>query len=68
MAICDYLLGQLPADETPRVRELLAGSAAERAWAQAVSGELDPIASSPRPEIPQARSAGSSYAAPNASS
>ena len=56
MAICDYLLGQLPEEQAPHVRELLAGSAAERAWAQAVSADLAPIAPSALPEIPQARS------------
>ena len=56
MAVCDYLLGQLPDSDRPRVHDLLARSAAERAWAQAVSGELGTIAAGPLPEIPEAQS------------
>jgi hypothetical protein len=50
--IADYLLGQLaPADGRP-VREALAGSAEQRAWARAVGTELEPLASGPLPPIP----------------
>jgi hypothetical protein len=52
--ICDYLLGQLPDSEVATVRELLAGSPSERAWARVVSAEIAPIASDPLPEIPDA--------------
>ncbi|MGA2013545.1 MAG: hypothetical protein ABSH51_23845 [Solirubrobacteraceae bacterium] len=50
--ICDYLLGQLPADQIGDVRNLLAHSPSERAWARVLSSELAPIASGPLPEIP----------------
>lgn len=51
-AIGDYLLGQLPDSDVPAVRQRLAQSAADRAWAQMVSSELGPVASGPLPEIP----------------
>ena len=50
--IGDYLLGQLPADEIEAVRDLLAHSASERAWARVLSSELGPVASGPLPDIP----------------
>jgi hypothetical protein len=50
--ICDYLLGQRPDDEVPDVRDLLARSAPERAWARVLSAELAPIAADPLPELP----------------
>ena len=53
--ICDYLLGQLPEGEADAVRNRLAGSAGERAWARVVSSELAPLASKPLPEIPPER-------------
>jgi hypothetical protein len=56
MAITDYLLGQLPDDALPGVRDVLAHSAAERAWAQAVSGELAAVSPTVLPEIPLAQS------------
>jgi hypothetical protein len=55
--ICDYLLGQLPEGEVEAVRNRLAGSAGERAWARVVSSELAPLASKPLPEIPPEASA-----------
>jgi hypothetical protein len=50
--ICDYLLGQLPEGEVAAVRDRLAGSASERAWARVLSSELAPLSSEPLPEIP----------------
>ena len=51
-SICDYLLGQLPEDDVEPIRDRLAQSAGERAWARVVSSELAPLASGPLPEIP----------------
>ena len=51
--ITDYLLGQLPAAVAAQVRERLAQSDAERAWARVVSSELMPLAAGGAlPEIP----------------
>ena len=45
--IADYLLGQLAAADGERVRDALAGSPGQRAWARVVSSELGPLASRP---------------------
>ena len=50
--IADYLLGQLAPPAGESVRDALAGSAQQRAWAHAVRTELEPLASSPLPPIP----------------
>jgi hypothetical protein len=50
--IADYLLGQLPEADLDEVRDLLARSPSERAWARVLSSELAPMASGPLPEIP----------------
>ncbi len=50
--ITDYLLGQLPAALGGQVRDRLAESAAERAWARVVAAELSPVAGGRLPEIP----------------
>src|SRR3954465_5285227 len=50
--IADYLLGQQSASERQKTRELLEGSAAGRAWARVVAGELRPVAGDALPEIP----------------
>jgi hypothetical protein len=50
--ITDYLLGALPPRVTEQVRNRLAASPAERAWARVIAAELEPIASRPLPEIP----------------
>ncbi|HZU60573.1 MAG TPA: sigma factor-like helix-turn-helix DNA-binding protein [Solirubrobacteraceae bacterium] len=50
--ITDYLLGALPPRVTDQVRERLATSPAERAWARVIAAELEPMASKPLPEIP----------------
>jgi anti-sigma-K factor RskA len=50
--IADYLLGQLPASDTDQVRDALAGSPGQRAWARVVSAELGPLAAGPLPTIP----------------
>jgi hypothetical protein len=50
--ITDYLLGALPEPVAAEVREHLAQSASERAWARSVSSELEGLADGPLPEIP----------------
>ncbi|HEX8977133.1 MAG TPA: sigma factor-like helix-turn-helix DNA-binding protein, partial [Solirubrobacteraceae bacterium] len=50
--ITDYLLGQLPPGVATDVRERLATSPSERAWARVLAAELAPLASRPLPEIP----------------
>ena len=50
--ITDYLLGALPRRVADDVRDHLAGSPSERAWARVVASELAPVASGPLPEIP----------------
>jgi hypothetical protein len=55
--IADYLLGQLPDDEVTEVRDLLADSPTDRAWARVVASELAPLTvDRPLPEIPVERS------------
>jgi Sigma-70, region 4 len=54
--IADYLLGQLSDQEAEQVRDLLADSPSERAWARVLSSELAPLSSGPLPEIPVERS------------
>lgn len=53
--IADYLLGQQSASERAATRDLLETSAAGRAWARVVSGELRPLAGDGLPEIPSER-------------
>jgi hypothetical protein len=53
--ISDYLLGQQSASERQATREFLEGSAAGRAWARVVSGELKPLAGDALPDIPAER-------------
>jgi sigma-70-like protein len=55
--ISDYLLGQLPGGEIDGVRDRLAESAGERAWARVVSSELGSLAPDGLPEIPVETSA-----------
>jgi Sigma-70, region 4 len=50
--IGDYLLGQAGVAERLRTRTYLAGSAEARAWAEALTGELAPLAGADLPEIP----------------
>lgn len=50
--IADYLLGQQSASRRAATRDFLAESAAGRAWARAVAGELRPLAGDDLPEIP----------------
>jgi hypothetical protein len=50
--LTDYLLGQLPARVAEQLRERLAGSPPDRAWARVVSAEISELASGPLPEIP----------------
>ncbi|HEY6522712.1 MAG TPA: hypothetical protein VIY10_03025 [Solirubrobacteraceae bacterium] len=55
--IADYLLGQLPDDEVQEVRDVLADSPNDRAWARVVASELAPLTGgTPLPEIPVERS------------
>lgn len=55
--IVDYLLGQQAAPEREATRERLAGSASARAWARVLADELEPMARSELPEIPEPREA-----------
>jgi hypothetical protein len=50
--IADYLLGQQSTEDRDATREHLVGSAAARAWARIVAGELRPLAKNGLPEIP----------------
>jgi hypothetical protein len=50
--ITDYLLGALPPRVTAQVRDRLASSPAERAWARVIAAELEPMSSRPLPEVP----------------
>ncbi|HWT95565.1 MAG TPA: sigma-70 region 4 domain-containing protein [Solirubrobacteraceae bacterium] len=50
--VADYLLGQQSASRRAATRDFLAESAAGRAWARAVAGELRPLAGDDLPEIP----------------
>jgi hypothetical protein len=50
--IGDYLLGQQSASQRASARRFLEGSAAGRAWARVVSGELRPLSAEPLPEVP----------------
>jgi hypothetical protein len=50
--ITDYLLGALPQRVREEVRQRLAESPSERAWARVITSELAPIAKQPLPEIP----------------
>jgi len=52
--IGEYLLAQLPAKAARRVREQIATSPADRAWARVVAAELASLATAPLPEIPAA--------------
>src|ERR1700727_1387929 len=55
--IADYLLGQLPDAEVQEVRDVLADSPSDRAWARVVASELAPLTGgNPLPEIPVERS------------
>lgn len=53
--IADYLLGQQSASARAATRSFLEGSAAGRAWARVVSGELRPLAGDALPDIPAER-------------
>jgi len=50
--ITDYLLGALPDRVAEDVRQRLATTPSERAWARVIASELAPIAKDPLPEIP----------------
>jgi hypothetical protein len=63
--ITDYLLGALPERVAEEVRNHLAESASERAWARVVASELQGIANKPLPEIPtEARASANGAEAP----
>ncbi|HEY3021636.1 MAG TPA: hypothetical protein VGJ32_15670, partial [Solirubrobacteraceae bacterium] len=53
--VADYLLSQQSASERAATREFLEGSAAGRAWARTVAGELRPLAGEALPEVPAER-------------
>ncbi len=56
--IADYLLGQLSGADAEEVRDLLADSPSDRAWARVVSSELASVGGDrPMPEIPTEGSA-----------
>src|SRR5206468_3279744 len=50
--VADYLLAQQSASERAATREFLEGSAAGRAWARVVAGELRPLAGDALPAVP----------------
>jgi Anti-sigma-K factor rskA, C-terminal/Sigma-70, region 4 len=50
--IADYLLSQQTVSEREATRSYLASSAAARAWARSVAGELRPLAGEDLPDIP----------------
>jgi hypothetical protein len=50
--ITDYLLGALPPRVSDQVRNRLAATPPERAWARVIASELATISSGPLPEIP----------------
>lgn len=50
--ITDYLLGQSPPKVSETIRQRLAESPTDRAWARVVASELAPLATDPLPEIP----------------
>lgn len=50
--VTDYLLGALPAPVAEEVRDHLAQSASERAWARVIASELQELAREPLAEIP----------------
>lgn len=50
--LTDYLLGQLPPRVAEQVRDRLAASPPERAWARVIASEVGSLSSSPLPEIP----------------
>ena len=56
--IADYLLDQQSPSAREATREHLARSAAARAWARSVAGELRPLAGGDLPEIPDAAGPG----------
>jgi hypothetical protein len=63
--IADYLLGQVSDAEAAEVRDLLADSPSDRAWARVVSSELAPLTGgTPLPEIPVERAAAAEPEAP----
>lgn len=53
--VADYLLGQQSASQRASTRDLLETSAAARAWARVVAGELRELAGDSLPEIPAER-------------
>lgn len=55
--VADYLLGQSDPQATEETRTFLAGSPGGRAWARAVSAELQTLSPAGLPEIPEAASA-----------
>lgn len=55
--VADFLLGQQDADEDEDTREYLARSAAARAWARVIVGELRPMGADRLPELPGGGSA-----------
>lgn len=62
--ITDYLLGALPPRVADQVRDRLAQTPAERAWARVIATELEPITSRALPEIPADAGAARAQPAP----
>ncbi len=65
--ITDYMLSALPPRVADEVREHLASSPSERAWARVVASELQSLATEPLPEIPVESPARAEAAKPHAS-
>jgi hypothetical protein len=53
--LADYLLGQQSGEESATTRGFLRGSAAARAWARSVAGELRELAGDRLPDLPPER-------------
>jgi hypothetical protein len=61
--LTDYLLGQLPPRVAESVRDGIADSPAQRAWARVIASEISSLSVKPLPEIPVAAAAGASQIA-----
>jgi hypothetical protein len=62
----EYLLGQADPAQLTAARACLESSAPARTWAQALTAELDPLATAPLPDIPGALAAAPAIEPPDA--